>query len=221
MRTIRLIVFLALSCVVFTAQAETKWDYINRHNEIRVGWGDQLFETLMWHNPTSIVISKTMPASYQQTYHENYTYYQHLWLEYQWRFNHWFSLGGMVDGSGVKWDEVTRNGQGKEVGRNPNHYFYNIVIMPTIRFTYFHHPNVNLYSGLGFGMDINSGTEKDMKGRYTDVGAAVNVTVFGVSANYDRWFMTVDFGGMTALKNTNTIYLALSRMINVSIGARF
>ena len=219
MRATRLIVLLALSCAVFSVQAETKWDYLTHRNELRIGWGDQLFETLMWHNPTSIV--NTMPTTYSQIYPEDYRYYQHLWIEYQWRFNHWFSLGGMVDGSGVSWDEVTRNGKGEETGRDPNHHFYNIIFMPTIRFTYFHHPNVNLYSGLGFGMDINSGTEKDSKGRYTDVGAAVNVTVFGVSANYQRWFMTVDFGGMTALKNTNTIFLACSRMINVSIGARF
>ena len=52
-------------------------------------------------------------------------------------------------------------------------------------------------------------------------GRVEQFTVFGVSANYQRWFATMDFGGMTALKNTNTIYMALSRMINVSVGARF
>jgi len=219
MRTKRLIVLLALTCIVFTVQAETKWDYIANRNEIRVGWGDQLFETLMWHNPTSFVT--TMPVSYQQTYHEDYRYYQHLWIEYQWRFTHWFSLGGMVDGSGVSWDDVTRNGQGHEIAREGGHHFYNIIVMPTIRFTYFHHDYVNLYSGLGIGLDINGGTETNTKGKNTDFGAAVNVTVFGVSANYDRWFMTVDFGGMTAIKNSQVIFLAASRIINVSIGARF
>ena len=219
MRATRLIVLLALSCAVFSVQAETKWDHITHRNELRIGWGDQLFETLMWHNPTSIV--KSMPTTYSQTYHEDYRYFQHLWIEYQWRFTHWFSMGAMADGSAVKWDDVTRNGQGVEIGRDPGHYFYNIIVMPTIRFTYFHHPNVNLYSGLGIGVDINSGTETNTKGQYTDFGAAVDVTVFGVSANYDRWFMTVDFGGMTAFKNSQAIYLAASRMINVSIGARF
>jgi hypothetical protein len=93
--------------------------------------------------------------------------------------------------------------------------------MPTIRFTYFHHPYVNLYSGLGIGMDINGGTETNAYGFHNDIGAAINLTVFGVSANYDRWFAAVDFGGMYALKNKNTIFLLSSRMINVSIGARF
>lgn len=221
-------IFIAICCIATNALAEAKWEReagvdedgknVN-HNEIRIGWGDQLFETLMWHNPLGYTL--TMPSSWQQTYHENYRYHQHLWIEYQWRFTHWFSLGGMVDLSEVAWDDVVRNGKGIELSRDRGHYFYNAVIMPTVRFTYFHHTYVNLYSGLGFGMDINGGTEKNAKGRTTEVGMALNITVFGVSANYDRWFFTVDFGGMYALKNVNTIYMASSRMINVGIGARF
>ena len=199
--------------------AETKWDHLTWRNEIRLGWGDQLFESLMWHNPTNI--TTTMPASYQQTYHENYRHHQHIWLEYQYRFKHWFSLGGMMDMSEVGWDDVTRNGAGAELSRSGGHYFYNLVFMPTIRFTYFHHEYVNLYSGIGIGMDINGGTETNAKGQRTEVGAAVNFTVFGVSANYKRWFWTVDFGGMYALKNANAIYMASSRIINVGLGARF
>ena len=199
--------------------SETKWDHITWRNEIRVGWGDQLFESLMWHNPTNI--TTTMPASYQQTYHENYRHHQHIWLEYQYRFKYWFSLGGMMDMSEVGWDDVTRNGAGAELSRSGGHYFYNLVFMPTIRFTYFHHEYVNLYSGIGIGMDINGGTETNAKGQRTEVGAAVNITVFGVSANYKRWFWTVDFGGMYALKNANAIYMASSRIINVGLGARF
>ena len=214
-----LFIFLVLLSGLSTAFAETKWDYHTWRNEIRIGWGDQLFESLMWHNPTTY--TKTLPASYRQLYHENYRHHQHLWVEYQWRFTHWFSLGGMFDMSEVGWDDVTRNGAGIEVLRDPNHYFYNIVIMPTIRFTYFYHPNVNFYSALGMGIDINGGTEKNMYGKTTEVGFAINGTVFGVSANYDRWFMTVDFGGMTALRNANSIYMALSRIMNVSVGVRF
>ena len=93
--------------------------------------------------------------------------------------------------------------------------------MPTLRFTYYHHPNVNLYSAVGLGIDINGGTEMNTQGQFTDLGAALNMTVFGVSANYQRWFVTLDFGGLSALKNFNTIFLATSRIINVSVGARF
>ena len=216
---IKITLLLSLLCLSMTLLAETKWDYVNRRNEIRIGWGDQLFESLVWHNPTSV--TTTMPAEATYQYKERYRHHQHLWMEYQYRFKHWFSLGAMVDMSEVGWDVVTRNGQGTELARDKKNYFYNLVIMPTIRFTYFHHPNVNIYSGLGVGMDINGGTEVDGKGRHTALGAAVNLTLVGISANYDRWFCAFDFGGMYALKNANAIYMASSRIMNVSIGARF
>lgn len=208
-----------LCSIAVVGFAENKWTHITQRNELRIGWGDQLFESLIWHNPTSIIT--TMPDSYQQVYKENYSYNQHVWMEYQWRFTHWFSLGAMVDFSHVGWDEVTRNGKGAELNRKEEQFFYNAVIMPTIRFTYFHHENVNLYSGLGIGLDINGGTETNALGNHTDVGAAINLTVFGISANYQRWFWTVDCGGLYALKNMNTIFLMSSRIVNVGMGVRF
>lgn len=208
-----------LCSIAVVGFAENKWTHITQRNELRIGWGDQLFESLIWHNPTSIIT--TMPDSYQQVYKENYSYNQHVWMEYQWRFTHWFSLGAMVDFSHVGWDEVTRNGKGAELNRKENQFFYNAVIIPTIRFTYFHHENVNFYSGLGIGLDINGGTETNALGNHTDVGAAINLTVFGISANYQRWFWTIDCGGLYALKNMNTIFLMSSRIVNVGMGVRF
>lgn len=208
-----------LCSIAVVGFAENKWTHITQRNELRIGWGDQLFESLIWHNPTSIIT--TMPDSYQQVYKENYSYNQHVWMEYQWRFTHWFSLGAMVDFSHVGWDEVTRNGKGAELNRKEEQFFYNAVIMPTIRFTYFHHENVNFYSGLGIGLDINGGTETNALGNHTDVGTAINLTVFGISANYQRWFWTVDCGGLYALKNMNTIFLMSSRIVNVGMGVRF
>lgn len=215
-------IFLLISLVVSLVcivHAEDKLAYLEQRNELRLGWGDQLFESLMWHNPTSI--TKTMPVTYEQTYKENYRHRQHIWLEYQYRFNHWFGLGGMIDMSEVGWDKVTRDGTGAELARDGKHYFYNLVIMPTVRFTYFHHPNVNIYSGLGIGLGINGGTEVNGQGKNTDLGAAANFTIVGVSANYKRWFVAFDYGGLYSLKNANYIFMAKSRMLNLSVGARF
>ncbi len=216
---VKITLLLSLLCLSMMVLAEDRNAYIDHRNEIRIGWGDQLFESLIWHNPTSI--TRTMPAEATYQYKERYRHNQHVWLEYQRRFKYWFSLGAMVDVSEVGWDVVTRNGQGTELARDKKNYFYNLVIMPTIRFTYFHHPNVNIYSGLGFGMDINGGTEVDGEGHHTAVGAAVNFTLVGISANYNRWFWAFDLGGMYALKNANAIYMASSRIMNGSIGARF
>lgn len=212
-------IILCLLGICSGAFAEGKWAYLNRRHEMRIGWGDQLFESLMWHNPLYRV--QTMPANWTQVTHEDYHHDQHIWIEYQYRHKGWFSYGAMTDISFVHWSDVTRNGKGEELAREKGHFFYNLVIMPTIRFTYYHHEYVNLYSGLGFGMDINGGTEKNWKGEKTDIGAAINFTVFGISANYEQWFWTVDFGGMYALKDLNTIFMASSRIINVGFGARF
>ena len=210
---------LVLSSMGSTVFAETRFDHLNMRNEIRIGWGDQLFESLVWHNPTSI--TTTMPAEVTYNYKERYRHNQHIWLEYQYRFNYWFSLGGMFDMSEVGWDLVTRDGRGTELARNKNNYFYNIVMMPTVRFTYFHHEFVNIYSGLGIGLGINGGTEVDGLGKHTALGAAVNFTLVGISANYQRWFCAFDLGGLYSLKNANAIYMASSRILNFSIGARF
>lgn len=205
-------------CLAVGARAENKWAYLNMRHEVRMGWGDQLFESLMWHNPLYYTRSND---SRTWLYHENYHHDQHIWAEYQYREKGWFSFGAMADISFVHWDDVTRDGRGDEISRSRGHYFYNFVLMPTIRFTYFHHEYVNLYSGLGFGMDINGGTETDGLGRKTVVGMAANITVIGISANYNRWFWTVDFGGMYALRDMNTIFMLSSRIINVGFGARF
>ena len=126
-----------------------------------------------------------------------------------------------MDLSEVGWTDVTRNGKGEIVSQSSRKYFYNVVVMPTIRFTYISHPNAHLYSSIGVGACFNSGTELNAYKVDTDAGIAINATIIGVSANYKRWFVAADFGGMVALRNMDVIFMAMSRMINVSIGARF
>lgn len=200
------------------AEARKKRQVLTWRNELRVGWGDQLFESLMWHNPTYTVT--TMPTTWTKTYKERYRYSQHIWLEYQYRFSHWFSLGAMTDVSYVGWDLVTRDGTGAELARDKKNHFYNVVVMPTVRFTYISHEYVHLYSGLGLGLGINGGTETNAAGKTTELCPAFNVTLIGVSANYKRWFCAFDFGGMYSLKGAQKIFLAKSRMLNLSIGVR-
>ncbi len=215
----RIAYILLFLLAIGSLQAETRKDIKYMPNELRIGWGDRLVESLMWHNPKSII--QTMPTDYRRVYQEDFRHHQHLFLEYQHRFNYWFGLGAMVDLGEVDWQNVTRDGQGKEVARDPGHYFYNITIMPTMRFTYLHHENVNLYSGLGLGLVINGGTEQNAFGNRTETGFAANFTVLGISANYKRWFASVEFGGLYGLRNANTIYMASSRIFSASIGARF
>lgn len=206
-------------------EAESRSGFRTRRNELRIGWGDQLFEMAMWHPTAAITIIPENPyfppQSYREVYHENYTYTQHVFLEYQYRFNRWFALGAMADGSGFMWDDVTRDGRGSELERSTGHYCYNVLLMPTMRFTYFWHKYMNLYSGLGIGMGVNGGTEEGMQGKKILPAAAMQLTLLGFSVSVGRCFAAVDLGGLISLKDSNTIFLLESRIVSASIGVRF
>lgn len=210
------LLLLAVSLPAFSESESAR--SMNPH-QLRLGWGDQHFEHVVWHATPKPL--NTLPETYRSDYNENYRYTQHWSLEYQYRLNSWFSYGGMIDGSGVMWDVVTRNGKGVEQSRSNNHSLYNIVLMPTIYFTYLHHDYVSLHSGLGIGIDINGGTELDTKNRQTVCAPALNLTLIGVTACYRNWFASADIGAMAALTNGQTIYMLGSRLVSVAIGVTF
>ena len=194
-------------------------DIIRKHpHQLRIGWGDQLFETLAWYDQPH---STLYPESYIGQYEERYRYAQHWFAEYQYRVRYWFNVGGMIDYSGVVWDKVNRNGLGKEVSRDKNCNFHNIAIMATARFTYMHTKYVSLHSGLGVGLNINTGSETDYRGRKTALAPALNLTVLGMSVGNEKWFGAVEFGGLYSLMNIHEVYLAGSRMFTLSVGCRF
>lgn len=197
-----------------TAQQRSQW----RH-EVRIGWGDQMFEKKAWQNPQYII--NNMPNNVFFDYKENYRYNQHIFGEYQYRSNKWLSFGGMLDVSSFTWDNTVRNGAGSETHRVKNQIAANIVLMPTVRFSYCNIKYFSVYSGVGLGIDINTGSEMNGYGEKTVVSSAFNLTLVGAALNYDRWFASAEFGGMFALNGANYIYMLASRMISVSVGIRF
>ena len=186
-------------------------------HQLRIGWGDQMFETLVWYHQTHPTI---YPESYIGQYEEDFRYVQHWFAEYQYRVKYWFNVGAMVDYSGVLWDKVRRNGKGEELDREEDCSFHNIAIMLTMRFTYLHSRYVSLYSGLGAGVNINTGSELDYRDRYTALAPALDITVLGMQVGNERWFGAVEFGGLYSLANIHEVYMAGSRMFTVSVGCR-
>lgn len=187
-------------------------------HEVRVGWGDMLFEMLVWHEsayPTSL------PEQYMEVYNEQFRYTQHWFAEYMYNASYWYSIGCMLDFSGVLWDEVTRNGHGEVLTREKNHWFSNISIVPTIRFSYYRSPYVSLYSSLGIGLNINTGSELDFKGRRTAMAPMVNISLLGVRVGHGRWFGAVELGGMISLLSTNEVYMLGGRLFTASFGYCF
>jgi hypothetical protein len=186
-------------------------------HDLRIGVGDQLFETIMWRDRGHY---QNMPEWYEAPYDENFRYTQHCFVEYVYNFNYWYGLGLLVDYSGVIWDRVVRNGQGKEISRERDRNFHNIAIIPTVRFSYFHHDYVSLYSALGVGLNVNTGTEL-IKGRATVVAPAANITLLGMRVGKGCFYGAVEIGAMAALNNAYEVYMFGSRLFTASIGVRF
>ena len=185
-------------------------------HEIRIGWGDQLFESLMWRESGYVV---GLP-SYRGVYNERYRYTQHIFAEYLYNASYWYSFGVIIDYSGVVWDEVERDGDGLELSRIRNQSFHNIVVMPEVRFSYFHSKYASLYSPIGLGLNINTGSEVDYKGRTTALSPVVNISLLGVCIGSHRWYGAIEFGGMFSLMNSNEVYMLGSRLLTVSVGMR-
>ena len=186
-------------------------------HHLRVGWGDQLFETLMWRD---LGHYSYLPEDYEAKYNENFRYTQHWFVEYLYRLNYRYSFGLLMDYSGVIWDSVLRNGKGKELEREVNQSFHNIAIVPTVRFSYYRHEYVSLYSAIGAGLNINTGTELDYKGRKTAVAPAINITLFGVCAGKGRWYGALEVGGMLSFNSAEEVYMLGSRIMTASVGVR-
>ena len=180
----------------FQLSAESLPERESRRHEVRFGWGDQLFENLIWQNPQAIV--DNLPESFSKTYKENYRYSQHWSAEYQWRANGWLGIGALVDASACFWDDVTRNGKGLQTDIAKGQNFWNLLIMPTARFS-----------------------ESDVDGKHTVAGFAANVELIGISVDWSQWFAYSELGGSFSLRNKSTIFLAASRIISIGIGFRF
>ena len=198
--------------------------YARRHaydavpHGIRIGWGDQMFESLIWREEGHHI---GLPEGGELTSDENFRYTQHCFIEYMYSVNYWYSFGLLADYSGVIWDQVTRNHNGEELKRLKDRSFHNIALVPTIRFSYLHHDYVSLYSALGLGVNINTGTELDYKDRYTVASPVLNITLLGVRVGHGRWYGSVEVGGMTAFNSPDELYMLGSRIFTAAIGVRF
>ena len=186
-------------------------------HHLRVGWGDQLFETLIWRD---LGHQNDLPQDYEAKYDENFRYTQHWFVEYLYRLNYRYSFGLLMDYSGVIWDNVLRNGKGEELGREANREFHNIAIVPTVRFSYKRYEYVSLYSAIGVGLNVNTGTELDYKGRETVVAPAINITLLGVSFGKGRWYGALEVGGLFSLNSSEEVYMLGSRIMTASVGVR-
>lgn len=197
-----LLLTLSLCTLTGTVAALDKQEQTELRNELRIGWGDMMYETAVYH---------TNPLT------NNYRYTGHLFAEYQRTLTNWCSAGMQLDYEQVFWN--ARPNTLSEY--NTNEHFYNVALLPTVRFTYFFHPYVNLYSSVNLGLLVNGGTEIDMNGRHTACAPAFGITALGIKVGRKHIFATVEIGGLSALTSKSYIYMFGSRIFSASIGCNF
>ena len=140
----------------------------------------------------------------------------HLFLGYRYDVNTWFSAGVEVDWFYLWVSREDRNGYGDFVGKY-DFPLHQLTIMPTMRFTYYHHPLVELYSGLGLGYTIYADP-------YVSHGCTFSPTLFGVNVGNEHWYAEMELGGMATVTTSwfgNPGVLFSSRLLSVAVGYRF
>lgn len=173
----------------------------SRH-EVRLGWGDMLFETMAFHPSSTHQFPAGRPAGFPYKETRDYGYTGHIFAEYRYHFSKLFSLGMQTDFEGIFW--TTETGF-----RSRN---YNLTLLPNVRFTYFRREWVRLYSGLGAGLLVAFDNE-----RHAEAAPALNLNFLGVQVGRGPWSGSVELGLMAALKSGNDIYMLGSRLVSISV----
>lgn len=154
---------------------------------------------------------------YRKTANTQYSNRGHLFLAYQYKFNHWLSAGVELDWLSCQYLFDYQDGYGVLVERARTSYLDQMTIMPTVRFTYFCRPLVELYSGLGLGYTLS--VESFVSHCFT-----VSPTLFGVNVGNEHWFAEVELGGMVTVTTSwigNPEILFSSRIVSAAVGYRF
>lgn len=188
-------------------------------HELRFTMGDMLYETLIYHDDLHFDYSGAGSPNALFVENHGYAWSPHLGLEYQYRCLDWLGIGLHLDWQNTGWNRIYYDHLGREVTRTRER-FYNMCIIPNFRFTYVQRDRFNLYSSVGAGLVINGGTELDMAGNRTAYGVAFQAAVLGMAFGQDPWWGFIEVGGLSGLKDTNTIYLLASRILTLGIGLR-
>lgn len=158
---------------------------------VRVGAGDSLFESLVFH-----------PAD--ETAH--YTYSGHWFADFHYKLTRVVSVGGQLDWQSICWDRSD----------GPRLKNYDLSILPTVRFTWLDRKWVRLYSSLGAGLlvawDNDGGRE---------AAPVFNLNGIGIQFGDGPWCGSADLGFMVSLKNVNHIYLMGARILSVGVNYRW
>jgi len=191
----RLLITLLLGMTVL-CQAAAQNISLKRH-QVRIGWGDMLFETLAFHNSPSRLDGTVKTRDYRYT--------GHIFADYRYQLSKLIGLGVQTDFQGIFWKE----------GQAPSDN-YDLSILPTIRFTYYRSEWVELYAGAAVGLMLAFDNARRL-----EAAPVVCLNPFGVQFGKGAWTGSAEIAPLTALSGSNKIYMLGSRIFSLSINYRW
>ncbi len=188
----KLIALTTILLCTLTAYAETAENRKENPHEIRIGIADDLvlrgFESPINNNLTLPQPEKGYSIRGEKMH--NYRSTGHLYVEYQYRINHWLSVGANFDTRSSLWKRTNYTICSHEsVVNTQNQHAVGLMLSPTVRFTYFNSPYASLYTSLGIGAQMQT-YENTIEGIYL----AIDLCYFGVSIGKGHWFCNLELG---------------------------
>lgn len=175
-------------------------------HQVRIGWGDMLFETLAFHSGYSQDGNRT----------SDFGYTGHFFAEYRYRLNKVIGLGIKSDIEGIFCKETPCDIYRQPTGESFSTRNYNLCFIPNVQFTFFEREAVELYASVGTGLlvafDNHGGS---------GFAPAIDFNLLGVRFGKGPWCGAVEFGGLSALTGANNIYMLSSRILSVSLNYRW
>lgn len=170
-RFILITIFLLSTSVAFAQKDTTFYKH-----EVRASVGDAFWAQVFW-------TSNTWSSSRQ-----NASLYANISFSYFYRPVKWFWVGGnFIHYFGEKiyynWREYSVDGNYRDFSRSKPKYC--VVIAPEIRFSFFNHKAVILYSALSGGVCFENGYTTN-RYKYPEIHCYYHLTYFGFSCNFGK-----------------------------------
>ena len=191
----------------------------DKRHEVRLGIGDMAFETMIWHDNLhkSYVGGE---AGFVNTEKVDYHYTPHFSAEYSFHVVKWLSVGAIVDFQSTSWKRQGYNNHDEFVSTTRENFF-NLTVLPTLRFNYVRRPHFGVYSSLSFGIGLNGGSEVNGFGKHTVTCPAGEIRLLGFKGGSGHWWGFAEFGALASLQNPNIIYMLGSELFRAGVSYKF
>lgn len=143
----------------------------------------------------------------------NYIHTGRLFLDYQYRFNKWLSVGANLGWCGAFSSRYyLRNG-------NIEKHFMQFSLMPKVKCTYFHSKWVELYAAGAIGALCETSSEGSNNKVYWY--GTTQVTLFGLAVGNGQWFGAFEIAPAIYFNGTEGMAPTPMSLFNISVSYRF